>query len=144
MESIGTSHFGDYPYWAFVCGDFSCRQQNPRLQQSEQFCHKHGSCHHDFEFLLRRYFATWQVITGALLFKLYATYMVALFLVLHAKTLMDVDALYDKVKPYVYANYVFMLLVGMLILGVVYVDNSWSILNGLYGGASWGRRQSSM
>lgn len=106
--------------------------KNPRLQQANNFVINTAVVITILSFFTS-IFATWQVITGALPFKLYATYMVALFLVLHAKTLMDVDALYDKVKPYVYANYVFMLLVGMLILGVVYVDNSWSILNGLYG-----------
>ena len=78
-------------------------------------------------------FATWEVITGSLPWKLYLTYAIILFVVLHAKTLMDVEAVYDKVKNYVRANYVFMALVAVLLLGVVYVDSRRELLDGFYG-----------
>ncbi|MCA9327325.1 hypothetical protein KDA14_02230 [Candidatus Saccharibacteria bacterium] len=75
----------------------------------------------------------WGVIDGGIAGRLYATYTVLLFLILHGKTLMDVQAVYDKVRPYVYANYVLMLLVAGLILGAVYAPTSWEILSGFYG-----------
>ncbi len=78
-------------------------------------------------------FGTWDLISPSLVSKLYATYFVLLFVIVHAKTLMDVEAIYDKVKPYVLANYVFMAIVSLLILGIVYLPNGGSLLNGFYG-----------
>lgn len=78
-------------------------------------------------------FSTWNVLGAEWSVKLYITYAVLLFLLLHAKTIMDVEAVYEKVRPYMYANFVFMMLVGALILGVVYVDGGWDLLDGFYG-----------
>lgn len=75
----------------------------------------------------------WDVMDGAVAARLYATYVVVLFLVLHGKSLMDVQAQYEKVRPYTQANYLFMLLVAGLILGAVYAPADSGILNGFYG-----------
>lgn len=78
-------------------------------------------------------FSTWDVLDGEIAAKLYATYIVLLLSVLHGKTLLDVEAVYQKVKPYVLANLVFIGLVAAMVLGVVYVDEGWRLLDGFYG-----------
>lgn len=75
----------------------------------------------------------WGVFDGALASKLYATYVVALVSIIHAKVLMDTASVYDKVKAYVYANYCLIILLAFLLLGVIYPDNGFEILNGFYG-----------
>lgn len=75
----------------------------------------------------------WGVMDGAVSARLYATYIVVLFLVLHAKSLMDVNIQFEKVRPYVVANYFFMFLVAALILGAVYAPDGSNILSGFYG-----------
>lgn len=78
-------------------------------------------------------FGIWGVIDGDIAFKLYTTYIVILFLLIHAKTLMDVEATYAKVRPYVLANYAVMALVAVLILGVVYIPDGFDLLSSFYG-----------
>ena len=80
-------------------------------------------------------FGIWDMIGMELLGKLYMTYVVALFAVLHTKTLLDVQTLYKKVTPYVYANYVFIGLVAFLILGLVYSPDRVDLISGFYGRA---------
>lgn len=75
----------------------------------------------------------WGVMEGSLSARLYVTYAVVLFLVLHAKSLMDVQVQFGRVRSYVLANYVFMLIVAALILGVVYAPDGAAILSGFYG-----------
>ncbi|MFZ1459059.1 MAG: hypothetical protein WAT17_04225 [Candidatus Saccharimonadales bacterium] len=106
--------------------------RNPLLQKSNDFVVNTSIVITILSFFTS-IFAMWDIMTGALPFRLYATYALVLFMVLHAKTLIDVEVVYNKVKPYVYANYAFMVLVAILILGLVYVDNSWGMLDGFYG-----------
>jgi hypothetical protein len=56
-------------------------------------------------------------------------------MLLHAKTLLDVQVVYAKVKPYMYANFLLIALVGGLILGAVYLPHGWDVLSGFYGRA---------
>ncbi|MCB9820220.1 hypothetical protein H6796_02895 [Candidatus Nomurabacteria bacterium] len=78
-------------------------------------------------------FSIWDVIDGTLTTKLYATYIVIMTAVLHAKSIFDVVTIYDKVRPYVYANTAFILIVAMLILGIIYLPEGSSLLAGFYG-----------
>lgn len=78
-------------------------------------------------------FSIWGALSGDFALKLYTTYVVALFVLLHVKTLIDVQAVYQKVRPYVYANYVFIAVVACMILGVVYATNGSDLLQGFYG-----------
>ncbi|QQS18785.1 hypothetical protein IPL68_01810 [Candidatus Saccharibacteria bacterium] len=75
----------------------------------------------------------WGVMDGGLAARLYATYIVSLFLVLHGKSLMDIQVQFEKVRSYVRVNYLFMVIVACLILGVVYAPDGSSILSGFYG-----------
>lgn len=79
--------------------------------------------------------AIWQALTGDLPLKLYITYVVVLFAVIHTKTLLDIGAVYQKIKPYVLANYLFIALVSLLILGLTYAPDAGQLLSGFYGRA---------
>jgi hypothetical protein len=78
-------------------------------------------------------FAIWGLLAGDIALKLYVTYVVALFVLLHGKTLIDVETVYPRVRPYVYANYVFIAAVAAMILGLVYASDSSSLLGSFYG-----------
>jgi hypothetical protein len=78
-------------------------------------------------------FAIWHVLTGSVPLRLYTTYVVALFALIHIKTLIDVDVTYWKVRSYGLANYLFIMIVAALILGVVYAPDASSLLSGFYG-----------
>lgn len=78
-------------------------------------------------------FGIWEIIDGELSVKLYITYAVLLFAILHTKVLMDVEQVYAKVRPYVYVNYGFIVFVAALILGIVYIPESYDLLSGFYG-----------
>jgi len=80
-------------------------------------------------------FGIWDVIGGETLGKLYMTYIVALFVLLHGKTLLDVQTVYSKVTPYVYVNYAFVVLVACMILGLVYSPDRLELISGFYGRA---------
>lgn len=80
-------------------------------------------------------FGIWDILQGETLGKLYMTYVVALFAVLHTKTLLDVELIYKKVAPYVYVNYVFIVLVACMILGLVYLPDRIDLISGFYGRA---------
>jgi hypothetical protein len=78
-------------------------------------------------------FTIWNLIGGDLPLRLYATYAVALFALVHIKTLIDVDVKYWRVKSYILVNYVFIAIVSLLILGAVYAPSSSDLLSGFYG-----------
>lgn len=80
-------------------------------------------------------FGIWDMLQGETLGKLYLTYIVALVAVLHVKTLLDIQLMYKKVTPYVYANYVFVVLVACMILGLVYSPDGSDLISGFYGRA---------
>lgn len=80
-------------------------------------------------------FGIWEVLEGEILGRLYLTYLVALFVLLHGKTLLDVQTLYAKAKPYVYANYVFVAVVALMILVLVYSPDRAELISGFYGRA---------
>lgn len=78
-------------------------------------------------------FTIWQVFDGSLPLRLYATYAVVLFALVHIKTLIDVDVTYWKVRSYVLANYAFIGIVALMILGAVYSSDASTLLSGFYG-----------
>lgn len=78
-------------------------------------------------------FAIWDLIGGSLVTKLYATYVVVMIAVIHAKALMDINVMYEKVRYFVYANYFFILVVAIMMLFVVYVEMYRELLGGFYG-----------
>lgn len=75
----------------------------------------------------------WDVFDGTLAWKLYMTYIVALVSLMHYKVLSDAQAVYPKLLPYVSVTYGCIVVVALLILGVVYPDNGFDMLNGFYG-----------
>ena len=65
-------------------------------------------------------FGTWQIIDGELMGKLYLTYFVLLFAVLHGELLSKTSKLEPYIDRIVAANYGFMLLVIGLLLPIIY------------------------
>lgn len=80
-------------------------------------------------------FGIWDVLPGDIAGKLYATYLISLVAILHAKTLMDIEILDNKNKPLVYANYAFILLVAGMLLVLIYGQNAGQLLGGFFGRA---------
>ncbi|HVS58666.1 MAG TPA: hypothetical protein VHD60_02925 [Candidatus Saccharimonadales bacterium] len=78
-------------------------------------------------------FAIWQIVGGTLPLRLYTTYVIALFALVHVKTLIDVDVQYWRVRSYVLANYVFIAIVSLMLLGDLYVHDPAALLSGFYG-----------
>lgn len=78
-------------------------------------------------------FAVWDVMGATLSSKLIVTYAVVLFAIVHAKALMDMAVIYDKIKPYAIANYVAIGTVVTLILGIIYLPSELQLLSTFYG-----------
>ena len=78
-------------------------------------------------------FGIWEVLSGEVIWKLYITYVVVLFAMFHAKTLFDASVVYQKVRPYAYANYALIALVSLMILGLVYLPERLDLLSRFYG-----------
>ena len=78
-------------------------------------------------------FGIWNIIDGELALKLYFTYTVLLVTVLHSKFLFDIQQVYTKMKPYIYANYIFIFVVAAMLLVFVYVPERVDLLSGFYG-----------
>jgi hypothetical protein len=78
-------------------------------------------------------FGIWGMLSGDLAGKLYLTYVVALFALVHVKTLIDATWTYPKVQPYAVANYVFIGVVAFMILGVVYTPDGSTLIETFYG-----------
>lgn len=74
---------------------------------------------------------TWEVISSDLLGKLYATYLVVLFAILHGEMLAKTRGKTNTINNIVLANYGFMAIVVVLILMVIYVGTE--MLEGFYG-----------
>jgi hypothetical protein len=78
-------------------------------------------------------FGIWDLLDSELAAKLYLTYAVVLFALLHVKTLMDVEAVYSGVKSYILANYVLIVAVASMILLVIHIPSGWDLLSGFFG-----------
>jgi uncharacterized membrane protein len=78
-------------------------------------------------------FALWGALSGDIVGKLYVTYIVALFVLFHGKSLFDMHVVYPKVRPYVYANFVFIAVVAAMLLGLVYAPSGTHLAEGFYG-----------
>lgn len=76
--------------------------------------------------------AVWDLLDTEISVKLYVTYVVLLVAIFHAKAIDDIRVVYDKVAGYVYANFAFITLVVILLLGAVYL-NTLNLLDGFYG-----------
>ena len=75
-------------------------------------------------------FGTWQIINGELMGKLYLTYFVLLFAVLHGELLSKTTKLELYIDRIVAANYGFMLLVIGMLLPIIYLSQV--TFDGLY------------
>ena len=75
---------------------------------------------------------TWGMIDYSLAGKLYGTFIVSFFSLLHAKGLMDIEDINPSVRSVVKANYAFVTLVAALIIGLIYKEDN-SLLSGFYG-----------
>lgn len=69
-------------------------------------------------------FGIWSIIGGDLVGKLYLTYLVLLFAVLHAEVLAKVLSKETYMDMIVYANYVFMVVVVAMLLLIIFVSDS--------------------
>lgn len=79
-------------------------------------------------------FHIWEVFTPDLAGKLYMTYIVLFAGLVHVKVLMDIESFYAKLRLYIYANYVFIALVTVLILGIIYAGKgAYDLLDSFYG-----------
>lgn len=74
---------------------------------------------------------TWEALGGDLLGKLYMTYFVLLFAILHGEMLAKTRGKTSLIDKIVLTNYVFMAVVVVLILTVIYAG--FEILDGFYG-----------
>lgn len=108
----------------------SSDDENPAIVRSTNFAVNSAMLIATLSFLTS-VFGTWGILDSEVAFKLYTTYAITLFVILHAKTLMDIKAINSKTSPYVYANYAVMGVVALLIAGVVWIDAD--LLNGFYG-----------
>lgn len=80
-------------------------------------------------------FGIWDVLPGDIAGKLYATYIIALIAVLHAKTIMDIETLDSKNKGLAYANYAFIILVSVMLMVLIYSNNASELLGSFFGRA---------
>lgn len=80
-------------------------------------------------------FSIWEVLPGDIAGKLYATYLIALVAILHSKTLMDIETLDSSNKTLVYANYVFIGLVSVMLMVLIYSGSAGQLLSGFFGRA---------
>lgn len=76
---------------------------------------------------------TWGMIDYSLAGKLYGTFIVSFISLLHAKGLMDIEDINPTVRSVVRANYAFVALVAMLIIGLIYLEEDGHLLSGFYG-----------
>lgn len=75
----------------------------------------------------------WGVISGDMPLKLHTAYLVVLLGVLYAKPLIDVEGRYQKIKPYIYANYVFIGLACLLTVVAIVAPEEWNLWDSLVG-----------
>lgn len=78
-------------------------------------------------------FGTWQLLDGEIVSKLYVTYLIFIVAILHSKMLDDIYVMNARSKYYIFANYFFIILVALLLLGVVYTPDGVDLLSGFYG-----------
>lgn len=76
-------------------------------------------------------FGIWDILDGNLAAKLYGTYGIVLFATLHSKSLIDAQVVYAKIKPFIYANYIFVGIVSLLLAGAIWSE--FDLLDGFYG-----------
>lgn len=76
---------------------------------------------------------TWGAIDSSLAGKLYGTFIISFISLLHAKGLMDIEDINPTVRSVVRANYAFVALIALLIIGLIYLENASSLLSGFYG-----------
>ena len=77
----------------------------------------------------------WTVINGDLPWRIHAAYFVMLAGILYAKPLMDLEAVYGKIKPYIYANYAFIALACVLTSAAIIAPREWHLWDGFLGRA---------
>jgi hypothetical protein len=77
-------------------------------------------------------FATWSLLGSEITLKLYLTYGVLLFAVLHAEVLSKMAKNSTSISNVVYTNYVFMLLVVLLIMPVIYSSDATTLSDAYY------------
>lgn len=77
----------------------------------------------------------WTVISGDLPARIYLAFFVLFLGVLYAKPLINLEVTYPKIKPYIYANYVFIALTCLLTAGALVLPKEWNLWNSFYGRA---------
>lgn len=75
----------------------------------------------------------WGVISDEMPWKLHLAYLVLLLGILYAKPLIDVEGVYAKIKPYIYANYAFIGLTCLLTVITIIAPDDWKLWDGLMG-----------
>ena len=77
-------------------------------------------------------FGIWKIIPGELVWHLYQTYFVIAFAFLHADILSKALSKENYMDMIIYANYVFMGIVVLMLLPVIYVDSAIRVLGEIY------------
>ena len=72
-------------------------------------------------------FGVWKIIDGDLVLKLYSTYLVILFAILHGETLYKMKGNETNTDLVIKTNYFFMVIVVLMIMPVIYISNSESL-----------------
>lgn len=69
-------------------------------------------------------FGAWELLPGEIVAKLYATYFIAAFATLHGEMLYKTTGLESRIDGIVYANYIFMAIVMLLLLPLVWIGGT--------------------
>src|SRR5882672_5020797 len=74
----------------------------------------------------------WSLLDGALVGRLYALYFVLLFATLHAEILAKTTHKQPSIDRVVAANYIFMCAVVVMLVPVIFIDNSFEVLGSFF------------
>jgi hypothetical protein len=75
---------------------------------------------------------TWGILSGDVVARLYGFYFVLLFAILHGEVLAKTTGKQASIDKVVYANYCFMVVVVLMLLPVIFLENSSEVLGSFY------------
>lgn len=77
--------------------------------------------------------SVWTVISGDLPWRIHLAFIVLLGGILYAKPLIDLEQVYQKIKPYIYANYAFIAAACILTSIAIVAPGEWNLWNSFFG-----------
>lgn len=75
----------------------------------------------------------WSVISGDMPGRMHLAYFVLLIGVLYAKPLMNLEENYARLRNYIYANYIFIAVVCVMMVVAICAPDEWQLWEGLFG-----------